>query len=209
MSTHSQVNSKPVPPYPALGAAPGYINILDRDRLKAYRKVWTAGRAMATVKNMLPDGFDPEADFAAYQLVKLHQDLEALSVINQNDTDYSERKMGMLARIRELEIQHAGHGDADRFARTAAAVCHGRKFFITEEGFFGVGPAATQIGDAVHVLLGADVPFLLRQGNMCGRYNLDGSWKLMGECYVQGLMIGEAVRAVGKPSEELDDVILR
>jgi len=44
--------------------------------------------------------------------------------------------------------------------------------------------------------------------NMCGRYELDGFWSLIGECYVRGLMVGEAVRAVGKPGEELDDVIL-
>ena len=43
---------------------------------------------------------------------------------------------------------------------------------------------------------------------MCGRYELDGFWSLIGECYVRGLMVGEAVRAVGKPGEELDDVIL-
>ena len=105
--------------------------------------------------------------------------------------------------------QGGKHGDADRFAKTVAAVCHGRKFFITEEGFFGVGPAATEIRDVVYILLGVDVPFLLRQKNMCGRDELDGSRSLIGECYVQGLMVGEAVRAVGKPSEELDDVIIR
>lgn len=117
--------------------------------------------------------------------------------------------MGLLNRIEELKSQGGNQGDADRFAKTVATICHGRKFFITENGFFGVGPTATEIGDAVHILLGADVPFHLRQKNMCGRYELDGSWSLVGECYVQGLMVGEAVRAVGKLSGELDDIILK
>ena len=211
MSKHCRVDLKPVPPYPYLPAAPGSFDPVDRDRLKAYRKAWTAGRAATTNNNVSRDGFNPEPDFAAYQIMRLQKDYDqdACSAADEDPEDYLERQMGRLIRIEELKAQGGNYGDADRFAKTVAAVCQGRKFFITENGFFGVGPAATEIGDAVHILLGADVPFLLRQKNMCGRYELDGSWSLVGECYVQGLMVGEAVRAVGKPSEELDDVILR
>jgi hypothetical protein len=211
MSKHCRMHSKPVPPYPYLPAAPGSFNPVDTDRMKAYRKAWTAGRAAATTYDVSQDEFDPEADFAVYQIMQLQKDYDqdACSAADEDPGSYLERQMGRLIRIEELKAQGGNHGDAGRFAKTVAAVCHGRKFFITENGFFGVGPAATEIGDAVHILLGADVPFLLRQKNMCGRYEPDGSWSLVGECYVQGLMVGEAVRAVGKPSEELDDVILR
>jgi hypothetical protein len=202
MSKYCRVDLKPVPAYPYLPAASGSFNPVDTDRLKAYRKAWTAGRAAATTNNVSRDGSNPKDDFAAYQMVQLQKDYD------QDLGDDLERQIERLVRIEELKVQGGTHGDADRFAKNAAAVCHGRKFFITE-GFFGVGPAATEIGDAVHILLGADVPFLLRQKNMCGRDELDGSWSLIGECYVQGLMVGEAVRAVGKPSEELDDVIMR
>ncbi|RYP65877.1 hypothetical protein DL769_006194 [Monosporascus sp. CRB-8-3] len=211
MSKHCRVDSKPVPPYPCLPAAPGSFNPVDTDRIKAFRKAWTAGRAAATTNNVSRDGFNPEADFAAYQIMQIQKDYDqaAHPAVDEDPRDYVERQLGRLIRIEELKAQGGTHGDADRFVKSVAAVCHGRKFFITENGFFGVGPAATKIGDAVHILLGADVPFLLRQKNMCGRYELDGAWSLVGECYVQGLMVGEAVRAVGKPSEELDDVILR
>ncbi len=211
MSKHCRVDLKPVPPYPYLPAAPGFLYPVDTDRIKAYRKAWTAGRAAVPTNNVSRDGFNPEADFAAYQIMQLQKDFDqdARSAADKDPGENLERQMGQLVRIEELKAQGGNEGDADRFAKTVAAVCHGRKFFITENGFFGVGPAAMDIGDAVHILLGADVPFLLRQKNMCGRYELDGSWSLVGECYVQGLMVGEAVRAVGKPSEELDDVILR
>ena len=39
----------------------------DPDRMKAYRKTWTAGRTIST-EEAPRDGFNPEADFAAYQL---------------------------------------------------------------------------------------------------------------------------------------------
>ncbi|RYP07666.1 hypothetical protein DL764_002366 [Monosporascus ibericus] len=111
-------------------------------------------------------------------------DQDAHSTADEGPGGHIERQIGRLIRIEELKGQCGNQGDADRFVNRGG-------------------------GDAVHVLLGADVPFLLRQKNMCGLCGLDGSWSLVGEPYVEGLMVGEAVRAIGKPSEELDDVILR
>ncbi|KAK0625158.1 heterokaryon incompatibility protein-domain-containing protein [Bombardia bombarda] len=63
-----------------------------------------------------------------------------------------------------------------------------------DDGKSGLGPAATQPGDIVAVLFGGVVPFILRPVN-------DGpegeSWKLIGECFVPGLMQGEAVEEAG------------
>lgn len=66
----------------------------------------------------------------------------------------------------------------------------GRRIFHCDDGNFGLGPVATQAGDKVAVLFGGVVPFVLRP--------LDsGQWQLVGECFVPGLMQGEAVEAAG------------
>ncbi|KAI6091619.1 heterokaryon incompatibility protein-domain-containing protein, partial [Hypoxylon rubiginosum] len=40
---------------------------------------------------------------------------------------------------------------------------YGRTFFVTASGRFGLGPAGTVPGDKVYILLGSDVPVILRQ----------------------------------------------
>ncbi|KAI1868839.1 hypothetical protein JX265_006818 [Neoarthrinium moseri] len=71
--------------------------------------------------------------------------------------------------------------------------CHsnlvGRCFFTTATGYVGVGPSEAQPGDVVCVLLGCYSPLLLRP---C--YDESArKWKVVGPCYVQGLMAGEAI----------------
>ena len=71
-----------------------------------------------------------------------------------------------------------------------------RRFFITGEGFMGTGPLATQPGDRITILFGGDVPFLLRKdpdGDMLDNTAGGSSacWKLIGDCYIHGIMDGE------------------
>jgi len=61
-----------------------------------------------------------------------------------------------------------------------------------------LGPEAAREGDVVAVLFGGIVPFVLRpfevpEGRKC--------WKLVGECFVPGLMQGEAVEEAGLLAE--------
>jgi hypothetical protein len=60
-----------------------------------------------------------------------------------------------------------------------------RRFFVTQQGYFGVGPQDMELGDAVCVLFGADMPFILREK--------EDHWSLVGECYVHGIMNGEVM----------------
>ncbi|KAI4266040.1 MAG: hypothetical protein LQ337_008902 [Flavoplaca oasis] len=107
-------------------------------------------------------------------------------------------------RAQELNNQR----DWQRYRDVAAYVCNKRKFFITKKGFFGIGPGALKQGDFVAVLLGADVPFVIREVfheremNLEERMRLnqpvpmDSKFQLVGECYVQGLMGGQATNGV-------------
>ncbi|KAI0460291.1 heterokaryon incompatibility protein-domain-containing protein [Xylaria acuta] len=58
------------------------------------------------------------------------------------------------------------------------------KFCVTEHGRFGHVPLNTQPGDRICVLLGGEVPFIVRP---MGR----GTYTLVGECYIDGIMDGE------------------
>ena len=56
-------------------------------------------------------------------------------------------------------------------------------FFKTRKGYLGFGDEATEPGDAIVQLHGLSVPLVLRK---CG-----GTWRLLGSCFVVGIMSGE------------------
>jgi hypothetical protein len=57
---------------------------------------------------------------------------------------------------------------------------------VTRDGLLGLVPAEAEVGDVIAILLGAPVPQVLR-------LQADGSYRLVGECYVRGVMDGEAL----------------
>ena len=66
-----------------------------------------------------------------------------------------------------------------------------RRFFITTDGYMGVGPPEMLPGDSVVILLGGRVPFCLR----AAEDETKGHYTLVGDTYVHGLMDGEGVPA--------------
>lgn len=74
------------------------------------------------------------------------------------------------------------------FLRRVQAVVWKRRLFMTNEGYIGIGPAHMQTGDSVNILSGCSVPVVLRElGDM-------SYYQLIGDCYVDGMMDGEACR---------------
>ena len=65
-------------------------------------------------------------------------------------------------------------------------------FFVTRGGRMGFGPPHLREGDAVCVLFGNVVPVTLRARPEAGPEGQE-LWTLMGECYVDGFMRGEAI----------------
>lgn len=76
-----------------------------------------------------------------------------------------------------------------------------RRFFVTSDKLFGIGPKDMQVGDEIHVLTGARVPFVMRRiekAQDAATVELvegDGLdlQRMIGETYVHGLMSGEAL----------------
>lgn len=191
MSETCGVDLLPVPKYPII-YAPGVPMMQDPDRLKAFQKTWTAGRTAGT--NDAPrDGFNPGPDFAAYQL-----DFYKRQYKDQPPFD-------ALLAMAVLEKEAKG-GIGERYAKVAGSACHGRSFFTTKAGLFGIGPGIVEPEDSVVILLGADVPFIIREKEKCG--DNFGGYALIGECYVRGLMTGDVIRAWGGPDGDLKDITL-
>jgi len=76
-------------------------------------------------------------------------------------------------------------GDPDQFGVLTGKACHERRFFGTAEGRIGLCPPGTWPGDRIVILHGGSVPYVLRKMGC-------GTWRFIGECYVDGIMFGEA-----------------
>jgi hypothetical protein len=97
--------------------------------------------------------------------------------------------------IREDDIVPDGvsirsHVDEERMEALLGTVrvywCQDRRFFVTAEGYLGLGPRCMQPEDIVVVLRGGILPFILPK-------KADGYW-FIGEAYMHGIMYGEAVQ---------------
>ncbi|KAK7746220.1 hypothetical protein SLS62_009436 [Diatrype stigma] len=80
-----------------------------------------------------------------------------------------------------------------------------RRFFVTSTGYMGLGPSSTAVGDCVYVLIGGCTPFVLRSAGesevpSVGRRSCH---RLVGDCYVHGLMDGEAMEHRGSSQWEI------
>jgi hypothetical protein len=85
--------------------------------------------------------------------------------------------------------------------RELTSAAHGRVFFRTAKGYYGLGPRGVKAGDGIFVTPGGWMPMILRQVED----GLEPKARLLGECYVHGIMKGEAMRDTSIP---LDDVVL-
>ena len=78
-------------------------------------------------------------------------------------------------------------------------VCKLRTFFRSKKGYIGLGPCTTKEGDMICIFFGASVPYILRP--------CEKGYTLIGECYVHGIMHGQAMeqwRNEGSESSKFD-----
>jgi Heterokaryon incompatibility protein (HET) len=101
--------------------------------------------------------------------------------------------------IREWAFERLDAAQADdkdiilnaSFERTMKKKIYGRRLITTEMGYIGLAPIASRRGDKVCVLFGCSTPVILRP-------LVDGEYKFVGECYVHGIMEGEAMGKLEK-----------
>ncbi|KAG8530270.1 uncharacterized protein KY384_004771 [Bacidia gigantensis] len=101
---------------------------------------------------------------------------------------------------RMAEMARSVHMD-EQWSRSANGASKNRVFAKTQKGFYVLGPKVAEPGDIVCVLFGGKLPFCLRP--------LGDQYLLVGECYVHGLMNGEAMDMMSRQEliEEAFDIV--
>jgi hypothetical protein len=107
----------------------------------------------------------------------IHNGLQLSPPLEKTDLDFLE--LDKLARA----------GDPERFRRAADRVLLDCQLFVTTNGHLGLGPWQMLPGDIVCFLSSADMPFVIQRTD-------NNRFTLVGECYVDDIMNGEAFDAV-------------
>ncbi len=101
-----------------------------------------------------------------------------------------------------VTTSHGGRIEVIHRALKRDAVRGHRRFFVMSNGLMGMAPPHVQEGDLACVLLGAQVPFLLRRG--------DGFYTLVGEVYISnGYTYGRAIDEMEAGKLEVQEFEIR
>ena len=101
--------------------------------------------------------------------------------------------MGMMMPGKRKQLQ--------AFQVNFSSLCAERKLFFTKGGYIGLAPMAMEKGDRICVLLGCNVPLIIRPQ--------EDHYLIVGDTYVYGIMNGEAVQGVRDENLEYVDLTFR
>ena len=87
----------------------------------------------------------------------------------------------------------------DMLARMSSLLLH-RRVCVSVDGYIGIAPKETEENDWICVLNGVPVPFIIREH--------ENGYTLVGDCYVQGIMRGEAVQKIEEGVLEVQTITL-
>ena len=108
------------------------------------------------------------------------------SLRNEGRIDDIERlEIEWKAEYQRLKSLVGTHVFSPTFLGDWQPYCRGRKLFSTLSGHIGIGDVTLEPRDLVCVLLGGKTPFIIRP--------VDQKYKFVGECYLHGIMQGEAL----------------
>jgi hypothetical protein len=117
-------------------------------------------------------GDDYKGDNATATTVPIEEPSQSLAAVVADISSHNTRLM-------------LGAADPDsEYKDQAVVACRDRHFAVTEQGYVGLVPTSSQIGDEVYLLGGVTVPFVLRQKNGM-------KFVLIGDSYIHGVMEGE------------------
>jgi hypothetical protein len=130
-----------------------------------------------------PAPADMAEQFVAYlKLTKilLH---EALKPVEERYHDCQDDILALLERC-------------EQYKQYTSFTCAQRRVCVTEKGYVCLVPAFSKIGDTVAVVLGAQAPLVVRRVEGTAQ---ERKYRLVGECYVHGIMYGEALVGIEGP----------
>lgn len=79
--------------------------------------------------------------------------------------------------------------------------------FITLQGYLGLGPALTDVGDSVVLFGGSETPFVMREIGSAGDDGVDRSFCILGDCYLHGFMYGELLTEAHQAAVEMFGIV--
>lgn len=147
----------------------------------------TGERSIDVYPEVLTAGFGTKVNQAGEQAAYQQDNFSAYIIQLMKS---SQHFLGDYTSLREyISLYKQGkYGNWDAWASVARVMTWGHSFFTTTKGYMGLGSQAMKPGDVVSILAGGEVPFILRRA---GEF-----FQLVGECYVYGIMNGEAVHKV-------------
>jgi hypothetical protein len=120
--------------------------------------------------------------------------------------DYCLLHLTQMGDINTNRLLHECEADSSLvvgFLQRVQSVIWNRKFLVTKTNkWIGLAPMAAEVEDVVVVLHGCSVPVVLRLIKEGGE-----GWLLVGECYVHGMMDGEAME--GRVETEAEEFEIR
>lgn len=128
--------------------------------------------------------------YMAYRKVLRKDDLRTKSMRGSGRRGKKETTPGLNSlRLEEEHVTSGFREKSKTYAALLDAYIIGWKFVMTASGRCGIAPNGVLPGDIVAIVSGGNVPFILREGLAPAR----GTLFLVSECYIDGLMFGEAV----------------
>ncbi|KAK4446497.1 heterokaryon incompatibility protein-domain-containing protein [Podospora aff. communis PSN243] len=129
--------------------------------------------------------------------------------------DYTHFYLRLMHKITGVGMVPWNNRSSETYARAARLKTRGRRVLLTGEvplgrakeeestagrsgRLLGLGPGVAEVGDWVVVVEGGRVPFVVRKVE-----GEEERWRLVGECYVHGMMDGEVAQVEGVKAESM------
>ncbi|KAL3420311.1 heterokaryon incompatibility protein [Phlyctema vagabunda] len=116
------------------------------------------------------------------------------SSVLQNELRFFKARGNMLdwkvINAREEDLDVDAHHRQDDMLSQLVTTCYGRRMGIISNGNIGIFPPATASGDKLAAFNGGNMLYVIRP------VNDNNTFRFIGECYVDGMMDGEALRLI-------------
>jgi hypothetical protein len=148
------------------------------------------------------DGLHEMSELITDSFVSSEQQLEAVwrtAVADQEIRQGREKPRLSMEKAQKIDkvlrSSNLGLVDSETFISTGTgdywlqlkATAQGRRPFVTSGRHLGVGPQSVEPGDFIFILIGSEIPYVLR------RYERNNIYHVIGEAYVHGIMDGEVM----------------
>jgi hypothetical protein len=152
-------------------------------------KVPIAGTLNPTMS--VADGVDLQSSYSAFRDYIESATSPAVQDVADFGFAQSSLKPAYTMFLQQMNITTARQRSSNYIA-ALGGILESWRFVITKKGYAGMVPNLTRQGDTVSIIKGGQVPFVLRESAL-----RVGTFQLVGESYIHGIMNGEALSLEG------------